>query len=286
MIKQINSVLVLFLISLSAVAQNGTISGKVSDSNSGEVIPGAKISIEGMSKGAMTDLDGLFTIQQLPEGKYSLNVSYYQYNSKIITDVIVKKDEVSNVNVSIDKVVKEIGPITVKVTINKESNANLLQLQKNAATTLDGISSETIKKSPDRAASDVLKRISGASVQDNKFVVIRGLNDRYNTAMINGLPLPSTEPDRKAFSFDIFPSNMLDNMLIYKTASPDLPGDFAGGVILINTKDIPEKDYFSFTLGTGLNTQSTFKEFVNYKGSKNDWLGAGIADANTSTWAK
>ena len=278
MIKQINSVLVLFLISLSAVAQNGTISGKVSDSNSGEVIPGAKISIEGMSKGAMTDLDGLFTIQQLPEGKYSLNVSYYQYNSKIITDIIVKKDEVSNVNVSIDKVVKEIGPITVKVTINKESNANLLQLQKNAATTLDGISSETIKKSPDRAASDVLKRISGASVQDNKFVVIRGLNDRYNTAMINGLPLPSTEPDRKAFSFDIFPSNMLDNMLIYKTASPDLPGDFAGGVILINTKDIPEKDYFSFSLGTGLNTQSTFKEFVNYKGSKNDWIGAGIAD--------
>jgi hypothetical protein len=106
LINQINSFLVFFLISVTAVAQNGTISGKVADSNSGEVIPGAKISIEGMSKGAMTDLDGLFTIQQLPEGKYSLNVSYYQYNSKIITDIIVKKDEVTNVNVSIDKVVK------------------------------------------------------------------------------------------------------------------------------------------------------------------------------------
>ncbi|HLC83465.1 MAG TPA: TonB-dependent receptor, partial [Bacteroidia bacterium] len=116
-------------------------------------------------------------------------------------------------------------------------------------------------------------RVSGASIQDNKFVIIRGLSDRYNTAMVNGLPLPSTEPDRKAFSFDIFPSNMLDNMIIYKTASPDLPGDFAGGVIQINTKDIPDENFISISAGAGYNNQSTFRKYKTYDGGKKDWLG-------------
>lgn len=177
-----------------------------------------------------------------------------------------------------EAVVKEIGLVTIRVKIDKESNENLIILQRNSAGMVDGITAENIRRSPDRAASDVLKRVSGASIQDNKFVIIRGLNDRYNTAMINGLPLPSTEADRKAFSFDIFPSVMLDNMLIFKTASPDLPGDFAGGVIQINTKDIPEKDFISVTAGTNFNTQSTFKEYSTYQGSKNDWIGLGASD--------
>jgi outer membrane receptor protein involved in Fe transport len=273
----ITSVITL-LIGFISFGQSGSISGKVTDSTTGETIPGAKITVESMAKGAMTDLDGNFLIQNLAVGAYSLNISYYLYNTKIVTDILVKGNDVTTVTISLDKTVREIGPITVKVTINKESNTNLLQLQRNSASTVDGISSESIKKSPDRAASDVLKRISGASVQDNKFVIIRGLNDRYNTAMINGLPLPSTEADRKAFSFDIFPSAMLDNMLIYKTASPDLPGDFAGGVIQINTKDIPEKDFISVSAGANYNSQSTFKEYSTYDGSKNDWIGSGASD--------
>jgi outer membrane receptor protein involved in Fe transport len=119
----------------------------------------------------------------------------------------------------------------------------------------------------------VLKRISGASIQDNKFVIIRGLNDRYNIAMLNGGTLPSSEPDRKAFSFDIFPSNMLDNLIITKTATPDLPGEFAGGVIQINTKAVPDKDFQSISVGSGYNTITTFKTQKTYKGSPTDILG-------------
>jgi TonB-dependent receptor len=118
-----------------------------------------------------------------------------------------------------------------------------------------------------------LKRISGASIQDNKFVIIRGLNDRYNAAYINGAPLPSSESDRKAFSFDIFPSIMLDNLVIVKTATPDMPGEFAGGVININTKNIQEKNFQNLSLGTSFNTQTTFRDFSTYKGGKFDWLG-------------
>ena len=146
-------------------------------------------------------------------------------------------------------------------------------MQKNNASVSDGISAESIKKTPDRTTSDVLKRISGASIQDNKFVIIRGLNDRYNVALLNGAPLPSSEPDRKAFSFDIFPSNILDNIIITKTASPDLPGEFAGGVVQINTKSVSDKNFQSISIGSGYNTITTFKEQKTYVGSKTDWLG-------------
>ena len=276
--KLLFQTIITLLITSLSIAQGGTINGNVTDKGNGLSIPGVKIMIEGQNKGAFSDLDGKYTIKDLPAGTYSLSFKYDTYNTKIITDILVKANEIINVSVALESVVQEIGPITVSVTVSKESTTNLLQLQRNSAGLVDGISSESIKKSPDRAASDVMKRVSGASVQDNKFVIIRGLNDRYNTAMINGLPLPSTEADRKAFSFDIFPSAMLDNMLIFKTASPDLPGDFAGGVIQINTKDIPEKDFLSFGAGTGLNSQSTFKKYTTYSGSKQDWIGFGTND--------
>ena len=121
-------------------------------------------------------------------------------------------------------------------------------MQKNAVSVSDGISSESIRKSPDKATSDVIKRISGASIQDNKFAIIRGLNERYNSAFINSAPLPSSETDRKAFAFDIFPSNMLENLIIFKTATPDQSGEFGGGIISVNTKGIPDENQIDIGL--------------------------------------
>ena len=137
----------------------------------------------------------------------------------------------------------------------------------------DGISADLIKKSPDKNTSDVLKRISGTSVQENKYVVVRGMNDRYNEAMLNGFILPSSEPDRKTFAFDIFPSEVVDNITIYKSASPDLPGSFAGGLVQITTKDVPDKAFLSVKSSVGLNTQTISNDFYTYPGSKTDWLG-------------
>lgn len=272
------SIFIALFVSTCIFGQTGTISGKVTDGKTSETLPGVKILIENQIYKIISDLDGNFSFQNIPVGNYNLIFNYNGYNTKIISDILVKANEVTSFEIVMEPVVKEIGAVTVKATVNKESIDNINRLKSNAAGQVDGISQQEIKRSPDRDASAVLKRVSGASVQDNKFVIIRGLNDRYNTAMINGLPLPSTEADRKAFSFDIFPSTMLDNMMIYKTASPDLPGDFAGGVILVNTKDIPEKDFVSFSVGTNYNTQSTFKSYSNYDGSKNDWIGFGVKD--------
>jgi TonB-dependent receptor len=265
--------LAIVIITKVAFSQNSSIKGKVIDEKTGETLPGAVVLIQGTTTGSNTDLDGNFTIGNVAPGKYNLVCKLISYNTKNITEVIVKEGEPTILTISMGTASTELGVVEVTATISKETNSNLTMMQKNNASLSDGISSESIRRSPDKNTSDVLKRVSGASIQDNKFVIIRGLSDRYNTAMINGLPLPSTEPDRKAFSFDIFPSNMLDNMMIYKTANPDLPGDFAGGVIQINTKDIPDDNFISFSAGAGYNSQSTFKEYQTYKGSKTDWLG-------------
>jgi TonB-dependent receptor len=266
-----------FLILLTAnfaFAQTGKISGTVLDSKTGETLPGATALIEGTGKGVSADFDGKFMLTGVPVGKVTLVISYISYNTKKIAGVEVKANDVTDISVLLDaSTSQDLTEVEVVVTLNKENNTALILQQKNNASVSDGISSETIKKTPDRNTSDVIKRISGATIQDNKFAIIRGMSDRYNAAFINGAPLPSSESDKKAFSFDIFPANLLDNIVILKTATPDMPGDFAGGVIQINTKSIPEKNAQSISISTGYNQQTTFKDFRTYKGGKYDWLG-------------
>lgn len=262
------------LLSINIYAQNGKISGTIIDSKTGETLPGAMALVEGTGNGAMADFDGKFIINNVPVGKVNIVVSYISYTTKKITDVEVKAGDVTNLSITMDAASsQDLQEVEVVVTLNKENNTALVLQQKNNASVSDGISSETIKKTPDRNTSDVIKRVSGATIQDNKFAIIRGMNDRYNTAFLNGAPLPSSESDRKAFSFDIFPANLLDNIIILKTATPELPGDFAGGMIQINTKSIPEKNYYNVSMSAGYNTQTTFKDFKTYKGGKTDWLG-------------
>jgi hypothetical protein len=263
------------LILLSTItAQTGKISGTILDSKTGETLPGATALIEGTTKGASADFDGKFIITGVPVGKVTILINYISYNSKKITDIEVKAGDVTNINVLLDpSTSQDLAEVEVVVTLNKENNTALVLQQKNNASVSDGISAESIRKTPDKNTSDVIKRISGATIQDNKFAIIRGMSDRYNAAYINGAPLPSSESDKKAFSFDIFPANILDNIIILKTATPDLPGEFAGGVIQVNTKSIPEKNAFSASFSGGYNSLTTFKEFKTYKGGKTDWLG-------------
>ncbi len=267
--------LVLFtFVFTSFFSQTGKISGTILDSKTAETLPGAMATLEGTGKGAIADFDGKFNISGITPGKYTLIISYISYDSKKIAEVEVKANDVVDVNILLDpSTSKDLQEVEVVVTLNKENNTALVLQQKNNASVSDGISAETIKKTPDRNTSDVLKRVSGASIQENKFAIIRGLNDRYNAAYINGAPLPSSESDRKAFAFDIFPSDMLDNLVIIKTATPEMPGEFAGGIININTKSIPEKNFISFSIGGSYNTLATFKPFKTYDGGKYDWLG-------------
>jgi len=149
---------------------------------------------------------------------------------------------------------------TVRTAGKKESSVAVINLIKNNVVVSDGLSSEFVKKTPDRNVSDVLKRVNGVTIQNDKFVLVRGLSDRYNYALLNKTILPSTEPDRRSFSFDIIPSNLIDNIVVIKSAAPHLPGDFGGGVIQVATKEVSD-NFLNLGIGTSYGTVSTFQQF-------------------------
>jgi len=266
--------LIYSLLIVTAFAQTGKISGKVISSKSGEALIGATVTIDRLNRSSATDLNGAYSFSNVPAGTYSVTVTFISYATKTVPDVIVKANDLTDLTIALDEAAVENKAVVVKATrTNRENTAALLILQKNSPSTSDGISAEAIRKTPDRNTGDVIKRISGASLQDDKFVIIRGLNDRYNASFLNGAPLPSSESDRKAFAFDIFPSNVLDNIVIYKTATPDQSGEFGGGIINITSKSIPSQSFTTLSLGLGYNTIATFKDRVGYNGGKTNWLG-------------
>lgn len=274
------AIITLFLISLSVSAfaqdkNSGAIQGKVTDGKTGETIPFATVELIQTGSKTQSDLEGVYKFGKLPQGKYNIKVETSEFPSITITDIEVVNNTVTIIDVSLNDTVAAAieGEVVITARRNRESVNDLYLKQRTASNFSDGIPAEVIRRSPDKTAGDALKRISGASIQDNKFAIIRGLNDRYNAAYLNGGPLPSSESDRKAFSFDIFPANMLDNIVISKTATPDQPAEFAGGIISINTKNVPEKKFYSLTVGGGYNTITTFKEQQSYEGGKTDWLG-------------
>jgi TonB-dependent receptor len=274
-VKKIVGLVIALVFSFSfSFAQKAKITGKVINSKTGEPVIGATVSIASIKRSIATDLNGIYTLGGLASGTYTVIASSISFSKKSVEDVLVKDGDVVTVNISLDEAANKIEEVVVKSTkVNRENASAVLTAQKNSPSVSDGISAEAIRKTPDRNTSDVLKRVSGASIQDDRFVIIRGLNDRYNAAFINGAALPSSESDRKAFAFDIFPSNILDNLVIYKTATPDLSGEFAGGLINITTKSIPSKKATTVAFGFGYNTLITGKESITYKGGKTDFLG-------------
>ena len=225
----------------------GKISGKIFDKVNNEPLIGSVVLVYGSTIGTQTNFDGIYELNNLNPGTYKLIFKYVSYETKIVEGVIVNPGKVTNLDMSMAESGVALKEVMVTSSFKKESLGAMYTLQKNNISISDGISSDIIKKSPDKNTSDVLKLVSGASIQDNKFVVIRGLSDRYNTATINNAMLPSTEPDKKAFSFDIFPSNLIDRISINMSASANFPADFAGGVIQVVTKDIPEVNFLVFS---------------------------------------
>jgi len=264
--------LVTLFFSVQAMAQ-GKIAGKITDEKTGEPIIGATIVVKGTTDGTSTDVDGQFNVKA-QEGTYTIEVKYIGYQGKEVGDIHVTGTGTTTVNVAIKEAKStELKEVVVRSSIKKENINALYTVQKNSATISDGISADVIKKSPDRSTGEVLKRVSGTTIQDNKFVIVRGLSDRYNVALVDNAILPSTEPNRKAFSFDIIPSAMIDNIIITKAATPDLPGDFAGGAINILTKETPDQNFNTLSVGFNYNTQSTGQNFKSGYRTGTDFLG-------------
>lgn len=261
------------LIAASAYASKGSIIGKISDEKTGEAIIGATVSIKDMAVGTATDVDGNFRLE-VESGTYTVLVNYIGYTPKEISDVKVTENTSTKLNVVLgESNATKMQEVVVRATFRKENVNALYMMQKNMASISNGISADVIQRTPDRNTGEVLKRVSGASIQNNKFVIVRGLSDRYNIALVDNAVLPSTEPNRKAFSFDIIPSSLIDNITITKAATPDLPGDFAGGAINISTKEVPDDNFAFAYVGGEYNTYSTGQKFQTGYHSPTDILG-------------
>lgn len=277
-VKHILTLAIFILFSIQLFSQKGKVAGKVSNSRN-EGLAGVTIKISGGASGFVkTDVDGHFSFNAEVGKKYSISLSYVGYKEKIIDDIgITNANEEETLDVILEESGKTLQGVTVTASARGsargETTNALIAYQKNTSAVAQVISGEAIRRSPDKNTSEVLKRVPGTSIQEGKYLVVRGLADRYNQAMLNGILLSSTEPDRKTFSFDVFPAPMIDNIIINKAFIPELPGEWAGGLIQVNTKDVPSSSFFNIQIGTGFNTQTAGSDFYKYQGGKFDWLG-------------
>lgn len=250
----------------------GKLTGKVTDGSTNEAIIGVSVSAKDTKYGKSSIADGTYNLS-LPAGIYTILYSHTGYITKEITSVIIKEGQPTFLEMILQPGNNKMVGVVVTSTLKREAQSSLYSAQKRSAAASDGISLEAIKKTPDNNAGQILKRVVGLNVQDNRFVVVRGLNDQYNQTMLNGVPMTSTETNRNAFAFDLIPAAVIDNITVNKTATPDMPGNFAGGIVQVNTKDFPAKDFFSITLQTGLSDQTYGKNFYADKRSKVAVLG-------------
>jgi outer membrane receptor for ferrienterochelin and colicin len=253
-------------------AQKAKLTGKITSSKN-EALASVSLSLQSdKTQVSKTDIEGRYSFTIDVAKNYTLVLTYVGYKNKTVQDI---KATTANEDLVVDVVLEEANSKLADVTVsaNRASNKGatdnaLISFQKNTNTVASVISAETIKRSPDRNTAEILKRTPGASIQEGKYIIVRGLADRYNQAMLNGILLTSTEPDRKTFSFDLFPSQIIDNIIINKAFVPELPGEWAGGLIQVNTKDVPTKNFFNIQLGTSANSLITGKDFFKDKGGK------------------
>jgi hypothetical protein len=265
-------VLFVLLIPGNGIAQNATIKGKIEDATTGEGLIGASILIQGTTKGVITNLDGEFILDNVQKGSYNLVISYVSYEQQI-QKIAIKNGETLVLDVKLTPASTELGE--VKVTASKRSDTEMAAISsiRNGNLATNGISRQQISRSQDKDASEVIARVPGITVRDGKFINVRGLDERYNVVWLSGINTPSSEADRRAFSFDVLPSSLIDNIVINKTPAPELPADFAGAVVQIQTKNTMDANSVELSYTAGYREFTTFEKFYSYHGGKYDWLG-------------
>ncbi len=252
----------LFILSASWQAfGQGTIAGKVTDAKTGEGVIGANVVIQGTTQGAATDLEGNFVINNVKEGVYVLQISSVMYKTHTVQNVKVETAKKITIDVSVAEDVSELQEVVVQATRQVDTDYELLRSIKEAKVVVVGITAEQISRSLDRDAAQVLRRVPGVTIRGDQFVQVRGLSERYNPVMLHNVYAPSVETDIRSFSFQTLPSSQLDRMLVYKSPAADIPGDFAGGVVKIFTKSIPDESGFVLDYSTQIRVGTTFKTF-------------------------
>ena len=274
MYKKLNPIklLVLILFTIFNVnGQTGKIAGTIMDGEFNEPMAFANVLIKNTTKGTTSDFDGKYSID-VEAGNYTLVFSYIGYQTIEISDVVVKSNDEIIVDVTLNT--NSLETVVITTTVRKNTESAILDLQKKSITLLDGLSAQSIKSSGASNIASAVKNVPGVSIQGGKYVYVRGLGDRYTKSILNGVDIPGLDPDRNTIQMDIFPTNILDNIIVVKSAAAEYPADFTGGVIDIVTKDFPTKANYTISTGFGYNPDMHFNDnYLNYSGSNTDFLG-------------
>ena len=261
----------LLVTAISLQAQTGTIAGTVNDGQLNDILPFANILVQGTTKGTTSDFDGKYTLDVEP-GTYVIEFSFVGYTTQQISEVVVKEGSTTVLDVTLSGA--SLDEVVITTTARKNTEQSVLNLQRKSVQLLDGLSLESIKKSGASNVASAVRNVPGVSVQGGKYVYVRGLGDRYTKTILNGVDVPGLDPDRNTLQLDIFPSSLLENIIVVKSSTADQPADFTGGVVDIVTKDIPNGKQSSASIGLGYNPDFHFNNnYITNESSGTDFLG-------------
>lgn len=266
--------ILLFLLGGTVYAQKAKLAGTIVDAKTGETLIGVNVVLaDNPSKGTITDLDGQYQLPLEP-GTYDIQVSYISYQAQKFTGVEIKPGEVTRLNIQLDEAVMDLDAVEISAKARRNTATAIMVVQKKAARVIDGISAEDMSKLGASDAAEALQRVTGVSVQEGKYVNVRGLGDRYSKITMNKADIPGLDPNRNTVQMDLFPSNVIENIVVHKSFTPDLAGDFTGGHVNIETKDFPEKFSLQFSTSWGYNPQASLNDqYLSYEGGDLDWIG-------------
>lgn len=251
----------LLIVPGAAPAQDtGRIAGRVVSAQTGAPVPAAQVAVEGAGIRATTDVEGRFTLPTVPAGAQTVTVQALGFGARTVTGVRVAAGGTAELNLSLDAEALALEGLTVTAAAERGSTAALLSERRRAATVVDAIGADQISRTPDGDAAAALRRVPGVSVVDGKYVYVRGLGERYGNTTLNGASLPSPIPDKKAVPLDIIPAGLLESIVTAKTYSPDQPGDYAGGLVQIETRAAPTARTLKISSSMGYTTGATLGE--------------------------
>jgi len=266
-------VICMTLVSIVALGQKGFVRGTVLDGDTGEGLIGATVYQDGTTNGAVCDFDGNYSLS-LDPGNYSIVFQFVSYQSQTVKDVMVESDKTTSLNITLSSVTEELAEIVVTAQQIKDNEVAMLSLQKKAPNVVNGISSQAFRKIGDSDLGSAMKRVTGVSVEGGKYIYVRGLGDRYTKTTLNQMVIPGLDPDKNSVQIDIFPTPTIENVVVYKTFTPDLPGDFTGGLVDVETKNFPDEKITQISVGLEYNPDMHFQnDFVSYTGSSTDIIG-------------
>lgn len=251
----------------------GTITGVVIDSWDGRPLTGVTVTVRGTTLAGTSDNQGRFRLLNVPPGDHVLRFSKASYATAVVTDVRILAGQATTVDGNLRPEYHLLEEYEVTAEEFQEQTAAILEERSTSAALMDAIGSEQFAKLGTGDAAEVMTKVTGVTVAEGKYAVIRGLSDRYTLTLLNGAEVPSADPYRRAAQLDLFPSEMIERLAVSKTFTPDLPGGFAGGAANIITKSFPDRFMFNFGTAAGYNSRSSLNEnFLTYSGSSTDWL--------------